>query len=67
MVNGVEMDFLQEVREARKEDCMAIIKALQTIEGIEDEDGELTPLGMLAEAIADELFVNGVMKHEAKD
>ena len=60
--NGIERDFLKEVRDARPEDCKAIIEAVRSLEGREDEAGELTPLGMLAAAIVEELTINGVMK-----
>ena len=62
--NGIERDFLREVREARPEDCKAIIEAMQALDGREDEDGELTPLGMLAAAIVEELAINGIMKRK---
>ena len=62
--NGIERDFLREVREARPEDCKAIIEAVQALDGREDEDGELTPLGMLAAAIVEELTINGIMKRK---
>jgi len=38
--NGIERDFLKEVREARPEDCKTIIEALHALEGREDEAGE---------------------------
>lgn len=60
--NGIEKDFLKEVREARPEDCKAIIAALYSLEGREDEAGELTPLGFLAGAVIEELALNGLMK-----
>lgn len=60
--NGIERDFLREVREARPEDCKAIIEAVQALDG--REDGELTPLGMLAAAIVEELTINGIMKRK---
>lgn len=62
--NGIELDFLREVREARPEDCKAIIEAVQDIGGREDEAGELTPLGMLAAAIVEELTMNGIIKRK---
>ena len=62
--NGIEGDFLKEVREARPEDCKAIIEAVRSLEGREDEAGELTPLGMLAAAIVEELTINGIMKRK---
>lgn len=62
--NGIERDFLKEVREARPEDCMTIIAALRSLDGREDEEGKLTPLGMLAWAISEELTINGVMKRQ---
>lgn len=62
--NGIERDFLREVREARPEDCKVIIEAVQALDGREDEDGELTPLGMLAAAIVEELTTNGIMKRK---
>ncbi len=62
--NGIERDFLREVREARPEDCKAIIEAVRSLEGREDEAGELTPLGMLAAAIVEELTINGIMKRK---
>ena len=62
--NGIERDFLREVREARPEDCKAIIEAVQALDGREDEDVELTPLGMLAAAIVEELTINGIMKRK---
>ena len=62
--NGIERDFLKEVREARPEDCKAIIEAVRSLEGREDEAGELTPLGMLAAAIVEELTINGIMKRK---
>lgn len=63
-INGIEQDFLKEVREARPEDCKTIIKALYALEGREGEDGKLTPLGMLAGAIVEELIVNGIAKRK---
>ena len=60
--NGIERDFLKEVRTARPEDCKTVIDLLNTLEGTEDEGGELTPLGMLKGAIIEELQINGVMK-----
>ena len=60
--NGIELDFLREVREARPEDCKAIIEAVQDLGGREDEAGELTPLGFLVGAVVEELTINGVMK-----
>lgn len=66
--NGIEQDFLKEVREARPEDCQTIINVLRaevfTMDGYKDEAGELTPLGMLAAAIVEELTINGVMKRK---
>lgn len=62
--NGIERDFLREVQEARPEDCKVIIEAVQALDGREDEDGELTPLGMLAAAIVEELTINGIMKRK---
>ena len=62
--NGIERDFLKEVREARPEDCKTIIKALYALEGREDEAGKLTPLGMLTGAIVEELIVNGIAKRK---
>ena len=62
--NGIERDFLREVREARPEDCKAIIEAVQALDGREDKDGELTPLGMLAAAIVEELTINGIIKRK---
>lgn len=62
--NGIERDFLKEVREARPEDCKTIIEALHALDGREDEAGELTPLGMLAAAIVEELTINGIMKRK---
>ena len=52
------------MREARPEDCKAIIEAVRSLEGREDEAGELTPLGMLAAAIVEELTINGIMKRK---
>ena len=60
--NGIEQDFLKEVREARPEDCKVIIEALHALNGREDEDGELTPLGFLVGAVVEELTMNGIMK-----
>lgn len=60
--NGIERDFLREVREARPEDCKTIIAALYSLEGLKDETGELTPLGFLAGAVIEELAINGYMK-----
>lgn len=60
--NGIEQDFLREVRKARPEDCDTIISLLYSLEGREDENGEETPLGLLAGAIAEELLINGIMK-----
>ena len=37
--NGIERDFLKEVREARPEDCKTIIEALYALDGREGEDG----------------------------
>ena len=58
------MDFLKEVREARPEDCKVIIEALHALNGREDEDGELTPLGFLVGAVVEELTMNGIMKRK---
>ena len=63
-INGIEQDFLKEVREARPEDCKTIIKALYALKGREGEDGKLTPLGMLTGAIVEELIVNGIAKRK---
>lgn len=61
--NGIERDFLQEVRKARPEDCKAVIFAMNFIDGKADiENGELTPLGILVSAIVEELTLNGVLK-----
>lgn len=62
--NGIERDFLKEVREARPEDCKTIIEALYALEGREDEAGELTPLGLLVGAVVEELTINGIMKRK---
>jgi len=62
--NGIEQDFLKEVREARPEDCKVIIEALHALNGREDEDGELTPLGFLVGAVVEELTMNGIMKRK---
>ena len=62
--NGIEKDFLKEVREAHPEDCKAIIAALYSLEGREDEAGELTPLGVLVGAVVEELTINGIMKRK---
>ena len=62
--NGIEQDFLKEVREARPEDCKAIIAALYALEGRKDTDGELTSLGMLTGAVIEELTINGIMKRK---
>ena len=62
--NGIERDFLKEVREARPEDCKTIIAALYALEGRKDEAGELTSLGMLTGAVVEELTINGVMKRK---
>lgn len=63
-MNGIERDFLKEVREARPEECKAIVEALHALGGRENEHGELTPLGMLAAAIAEELVTNGILKRK---
>lgn len=60
--NGIERDFLKEVREANPEDCKTIVAALLNLEGREDAEGELTPLGELVAGIIEELTVNGVWK-----
>lgn len=60
--NGIERDFLKEVREARPEDCKTIIAAFYALEGRKDRSGKLTPLGMLAGAVIEELAINGFMK-----
>jgi len=60
--NGIERDFLKEVREARPEDCKTIIAALYALKGRKDTDGELTSLGMLTGAVIEELAINGYMK-----
>lgn len=62
--NGIERDFLKEVREARPEDCKVIIEALHALDGREDEAGELTPLGFLVGAVAEDLTINGIMKRK---
>lgn len=61
-LNGIEIDFLKEVREARPQDCETVIKALYALEGRKEKDGELTPLGMLTGSIIEELAINGYMK-----
>lgn len=61
-INGIEKDFLKEVRDARPEDCKMIIAALYALENRKGKDGELTPLGMLTGAIVEELTMNGVLK-----
>lgn len=58
-MNGIEWDFLREVRHARSEDCRAVVEALYQMDGREDEEGELTPLGMLTAQIIEELTMNG--------
>ena len=60
--NGIEKDFLKDVRDARPEDCKTVIEALNALEGKEYEDGELTPLGFLVGAIVEELTINGIKK-----
>ena len=63
--NGIERDFLKEVRDARPEDCKVIIETLYGIPGQEeDEDGEYTPLGLLVGGIVQELLANGILKLE---
>lgn len=62
--NGIEQDFLREVWEALPEDSKAVIEALRALDGREDEDGELTPLGILAAAIVEELAIIAIMKRE---
>lgn len=62
--NGIERDFLKEVRDARPEDCKVIIEALHVLDGREDEAGELTPLGFLVGAVVEELTINGIMKRK---
>ena len=62
--NGIERDFLKEVRGARPEDCKVIIEALHALDGREDEAGELTPLGFLVGAVVEELTINGIMKRK---
>ena len=62
--NGIERDFLKEVRDARPEDCKVIIEALHALGGREDEAGELTPLGFLVGAVVEELTINGIMKRK---
>ena len=61
-ITGVEEDFLKEIREANPEDCKTVIEALRSLDGREDEAGELTTLGMLAAAIVEDLELFGVMK-----
>lgn len=61
-ITGVEEDFLKEIREASPEDCKTVIEALRSLDGREDEAGELTTLGMLAAAIVEDLELFGVMK-----
>ena len=62
-VNGIEKDFLTTVREARPEDCKAIIDTLYGMPG-QEEDGEYTPLGLLVGGIIHELRANGILKFE---
>ena len=62
--NGIERDFLKEVRDARPEDCKVIIEALHALDGREDEAGELTSLGFLVGAVVEELTINGIMKRK---
>ena len=64
-ITGIEKDFLNEVRKARPEDCKAIIEALYSLEGREDEAGELTSLGLLTGAIIEELMINGILKRKS--
>ena len=64
-MTGIEKDFLNEVRKARPEDCKAIIEALYSLEGREDEAGELTSLGLLTGAIIEELMINGILKRKS--
>ena len=61
-ITGVEEDFLKEIREANPEDCKTVIEALRSLDGREDEAGELTTLGMLAAAIVEDLGLFGVLK-----
>lgn len=60
--NGIERDFLQDVREAKPEDCKTIVEALRALDGQKDENGELTSLGFLVCAVVEELTANGIMK-----
>lgn len=60
--NGIEKDFLQEVRDARPEDCKTIILALYALDGRKDKNGNMTSLGILAGAVIEELALNGFMK-----
>ncbi len=60
--NGIERDFLKEVRDARPKDCKVIIEALHALDGREDEAGELTPLGFLVGAFTELLTFSGIMK-----
>lgn len=65
--SGIERDFLTEVRRARPEDCKVIIEALRRLDGREDEDGELTPLGLVTGALIEELTMNGIIKKCGKE
>lgn len=61
-ITGVEEDFLKEIREANPEDCKTVIEALRSLDGREDEAGELSPLGMLVATIVEDLGLFGVLK-----
>ena len=63
-MNGIEQDFLHQIRNARPEDCKTIIEALQTLDGQQDETGELTDFGLLVGACIEELTVNGILKRD---
>lgn len=64
---GIEADFVNELMEARPEDCFLIIQALYDLEGREDENGEITPLGRVTGAIVTELFRRGIMKFDYQE
>lgn len=62
IANGIERNLLREVRNARPEECKAIIAALCAMEGRKDAAGRPTPLGYLAASLIEELAINGIAK-----
>ena len=61
-VNGIEKDFLEQIREARAEDIRTIVEYLHKLKKREDRKGRLTTVAILTAAITEELILNGMVK-----